>query len=245
LYKAAPKKREQEIAKLAQYNNPTAHFRMLREEVKKAAQDGKTNLQIPTGETAMKVEGLAGQGNENFLHYEDSRALKPSDLQYGQKFNDQRHGHGGNFIVLESTGDDVFNAVPLKYDAPEILQESNYGDFTKEYKDALKKYVQENKNLVETFSIAEKVDKENPIYKFYEKDLARYAKGKYNAKPVTDKKGVTWLEIDIKPEMADESVEAFGKVGTNPLIAAGVATAGAAAGAKVYKDKKNANLPKK
>lgn len=47
-----------EQARLEQYNDPTAHFRMVREEIKKAAQDGKTKLQFPTGETAMKIEGL-------------------------------------------------------------------------------------------------------------------------------------------------------------------------------------------
>jgi hypothetical protein len=56
-----------EIAqKLQQYNDPTAHFRMVREEIKKAAQDGKTKLQFPTGETAMKIEGL-GQGENRYL----------------------------------------------------------------------------------------------------------------------------------------------------------------------------------
>ena len=50
--------RAKEYVKLNQYNDPTAHFRMIREELKKAAQDGKTKLQFPTGETAMKIEGL-------------------------------------------------------------------------------------------------------------------------------------------------------------------------------------------
>jgi hypothetical protein len=61
LYKEAPKKREAEIAKLQQYENPTAHYRMIREEVKKAAQDGKENLLLPSGETAMKIEGLTNR----------------------------------------------------------------------------------------------------------------------------------------------------------------------------------------
>ena len=52
------KGRDSELSKLQQYSNPTAHFRMVREEIKKAADDGKTKLQFPTGETAMKIEGL-------------------------------------------------------------------------------------------------------------------------------------------------------------------------------------------
>lgn len=49
-----------DVSKLSQYNDPTAHFRMIREEIKKAADDGITKLQFPTGETAMRIEGLAG-----------------------------------------------------------------------------------------------------------------------------------------------------------------------------------------
>ena len=48
--------RAKEIEKLSQYNDPTAHFRMIREEVSKAVEDGKKKLQFPTGETAMKIE---------------------------------------------------------------------------------------------------------------------------------------------------------------------------------------------
>lgn len=47
-----------EIGKLNQYENPSIHFRMVREEIAQAAKDGKTKLQFPTGETAMSVEGL-------------------------------------------------------------------------------------------------------------------------------------------------------------------------------------------
>lgn len=201
-----------EVDRLQQYNDPTAHFRMVREEVKKAAEDGKTKLQFPTGETAMKIEGLAGRGNDNFLHYEDSRGLVKSDIVYGQKFNDRRYrGNGsGNFVILDKTGDETFKAVQLKYDAPEILGEMNYGDFTKEYVNALKKYVKENSHLIEEFSIAEKIDTNNPIYKFYEKDLGKYVTNKYGAKRIVDDKGVQWYEVDVKPEWAKIPVEAFG-----------------------------------
>lgn len=50
--------KEKELGKLKQYSDPTAHFRMVREEIVQAAKDGRTKLQFPTGETAMKVEGL-------------------------------------------------------------------------------------------------------------------------------------------------------------------------------------------
>ncbi len=57
-YERANKNRDTEIKKLEQYNDPTAHFRMIREEIAQAAVDGIQKLQFPTGETAMKIEGL-------------------------------------------------------------------------------------------------------------------------------------------------------------------------------------------
>ena len=48
--------RDKELAKLEQYNDPTAHFRMIREEISTAAKDGMKVLQFPTGETAMNIE---------------------------------------------------------------------------------------------------------------------------------------------------------------------------------------------
>lgn len=43
-------------------------------------------------------------------------------------------------------------------------------------------------NYAETFDITPQIDTSNPIYKFYEKDLAKYLKGKYKAELVTDEK---------------------------------------------------------
>lgn len=204
--------RDAELSKLQQYNNPTAHFRMVREEIKKAAQDEKSVLQFPTGDTAMYIEGLAGRGNSDFLHYENSTPLKSSDIQVGQKFHDNRVRNGpSNFIIVESTGKDTFKAVPLVGNAPEILQNSNWGEFSKEYKSALSKYIKENKNLIEEFSIAEKVDTNNPIYKFYEKELGKYLKNKYKAQRITDKQGVSWWEVNVDKSEANKPVTAFKK----------------------------------
>lgn len=60
----------------------------------------------------------------------------------------------------------------------------------------------------ETFDISWKVDQNNPIYKFYEKEVGRYLKNKYDAKLVTDDKGVSWYQVDVKDSMG-WPVEAF------------------------------------
>lgn len=61
--KKAQSNAEKGIERLKQYSDPSAHFRMVREEVKRAAEDGRTKLQFPTGKTAMKIEGLDEQVN--------------------------------------------------------------------------------------------------------------------------------------------------------------------------------------
>lgn len=198
------KDRNQEVAKLGQYTNPTAHFRMVREEIKQAAKDGKTALQFPTGETAMKIEGL-GQNGElwtiarnlpNGRMNPDSRLLI-QDLKVGQNIT---QGLGGNkWIITDVLGDGKFKAVPKR------IQEK-----LDKAKSSLKGTAeQELERAKETFDISGKVDTNNPIYRFYEKDLGRYLKNNYSAKPVTDAQGVTWYEVPIKPEMASEPVTAF------------------------------------
>ena len=65
-------------------------------------------------------------------------------------------------------------------------------------------------NYAEQFDISGKVDTENPIYKFYEKEVARYLKNKYGAKEIIDPQGVKWMEVDVKPEQKRLPIEAFG-----------------------------------
>lgn len=239
--------------KLLQYNNPTAHFRMVREEVKKAAQDGKTKLQFPTGETAMKIEGL---GTDNTWGVVAPNAegryakLTPENLKVGAEVN-----NGSDWIITDVLGDGKFKAVPKErlsylpkqYLEPEKgvtkagIQKYDYEKMTTKEKEMAQKIAD---RFSEEFDISGKVDTSNPIYKFYDKELSRYLKGKYDAKPVTDNKGVTWIEITVKPEYATESVEAFGKVGLSPLLVGGVGSAGVALGLKEMADRKKANLPK-
>jgi len=68
-------KAQSEIDKLQPYNSndPLAHLRTFREEVKRAAKDGKDTLLIPSGETAMKIEGL-GKADE-FVYYTPTKKI--------------------------------------------------------------------------------------------------------------------------------------------------------------------------
>ena len=220
----ADRQKIQDMQKLQQYNDPTAHFRMVREEIKKASQDGKTKLQFPTGETAMKIEGLGTQGDSLWHDVSDyvdgdeaivayrGGELTTNDLKVGQTISKVDNEIGSfdpddRWIITDVLGDGKFKAIVKdKYDDALKMSEkeliSNYG------------YNKENliSSYSETFDISGKVDTSNPIYKFYEKDMGRYLTNKYGAKTVVDKQGVKWYEVPVKKEWAKMPVEAFGLV---------------------------------
>lgn len=192
-----------DVKKLQQYNDPTAHFRMIREEVKKAAQDGKTKLQFPTGETAMKIEGLGqaeswqiGTGNSRITL--NKEMLNPKMIGETVRPISQA---GDDWIITDVLGDGKFKAVP-KWNYDEGMKIVDSGKKTlQEFKDNIS-------NITETFDISGKVDTNNPIYKFYEKTLAKYLVNRYGAKRVTDEQGVSWFEITLTQDMGG-AVEAF------------------------------------
>jgi len=202
------KERIQELSKLQQYNDPTAHFRMVREEVKQAAIDGKTKLQFPTGETAMKIEGLGRGLKWGFKNVGDNvRDLTIPDLEIGKEvFNFDNAAQ--KWIITDILGEGKFKAVPK-----EALE--MYRLLSQE--EAVQRIVKYHPSRIETFDISGEVDTNNPIYRFYEKDLGHYLKSKYNAQFITDDKGVSWWQLDIRPEMGRAPVEAFGAI---PLMGA-------------------------
>lgn len=212
--------------KLAQYNDPTAHFRMIREEVKKAAEDGKTKLQFPTGETAMKIEGLGENTSwTRASTYARNNRIKLdiSDMKAGLEISDGN----SEWIITDVLGDGKFKAVPkedYKIDKAwgYIEDDGNYmavnaiTDDVTEFSSAndAKKWIKDRRNHInsEQFDISGKVDTDNPIYKFYEKDVQRYLK-QFGGKTVTDKQGVTWIEVPITKAMAHTPAEAYGAFG--------------------------------
>ena len=195
------------LQKLAQYNDPTAHFRMIREEIKKAAEDGKTKLQFPTGETAMKIEGLG----ENVQFREltrpgggISRVIKPEDLTVGKEI----FQGSDKWIITDVLGDGKFKAVEKRFiDNAEQRTKDILADGRRPI--SLERYE-------ETFDISGKVDTNNPIYKFYERDMQKYL-NKFGGKRIVDDKGVSWVEVPVKKEWAKAPVEAFAALPLFPL----------------------------
>ncbi len=198
--------RAEETSKLEPYRN-TWHERVIKEEVKQAAKDGKTKLQFPTGETAMKIEGLGGEV-ARFYNPSTKTHLKVDDLKVGLEWANANLND--RWIVTDVLGDGKFTAVPKS----QVAEAGGFdrwnkfidGSFPADYK---KGDFVPSSTSIETFDISGKVDTNNPIYKFYEKEVGRYLKNKYGAVRVTDPQGVSWYEVPVKPEMAHQPVTAF------------------------------------
>ncbi len=237
LTKGGLEKRLKEVSKLEQYNDPTAHFRMIREEVKKAAQDGKTKLQFPTGETAMKVEGL---GDNTVWSLDNATDASPDELKVGEEIYRGNRDIGTDendaWVITDVLGDGKFKAIPT-----DLITTATPGQFhgidpagfsslpiERQLKTLQSIDPEKISRLSEQFDISGKVDSNNPIYKFYEKEVGKYLKNKYGAQLVTDKQGVTWWEVPLKKEYGIQPVEAFGKIVPGPLFGGAAAALGAA-----------------
>lgn len=213
--------REAEVARLEPYRN-TWQDRIIREEVRAAAKDGKTKLQFPTGDTAMKVEGLVNR-HDKWVTL-DNELVTGSNIKEGSLITYQTHEgtphEDRRFLVTKNNGDGTFQAVDSMtaendHDFYNLLEKKGLLDdgrvptleelephLDKDIMGALSK-------MAEQLSAQDVVDKNNPIYKFYEKEVGRYLKNNYDAKLVTDAQGVTWNEVEIKPEHATKPVSAF------------------------------------
>lgn len=87
--------------------------RVIREEIKAAAQDGKTVLQFPTGETAMKVEGL---GERSRFYFPQGSEVAESDLKPGLRIiSGDVVNNENTFVVTEVLGDGKFKAAQAWY----------------------------------------------------------------------------------------------------------------------------------
>lgn len=206
-------KRQQEIAKLSQYNDPTAHFRMAKEEIKQAAKDGKTALQFPTGETAMKIEGLGETDTFILVHNSEPLVNIPgTPLDIGSNIgkeiiSENVYGNNNVWVITDNLGEGKFKAMTKENynNIKDIFKQGQNAKFwgPNSFEDVLGR-----SNLTETFDISGRVDTSNPIYQFYEKTLGKYLKNNYNASYKVDPQGVSWWEVPIKKSYKGP-VEAF------------------------------------
>lgn len=207
-------KRQQELSKLEPYRN-TWQDRIIREEIKQAAKDGKTKLLFPTGETAMKIEGLGSSSdwrisvNLGERLTDNTQKLSIENIKVGQEISNLQNNMtiGDQWIITDVLGNGKFKAVPLK-DFENSL-EGVEGLTHKEQIDYARHHTPQAFDNTETFDISSKVDTSNPIYRFYEKEVGRYLMRNFDAHLITDKQGVSWFEVPIAKEMKEAPVMAF------------------------------------
>lgn len=222
----AENKFEKDIKKLSPYRNLWSD-RLVREEVKQAALDGKTKLQFPTGETAMKIEKLGSTDNWAIGYSQDLDAppltkealgsLSTGDEIFVRGIDDTYRvisvdPERGTFkSIIDS---DVENML-FDHDFDDIISPDDadyFADHLDEFFDSAvsdPKVMKRLEELSEQYDVSGAVDKSNPIYRFYEKEVGRYLRNKYNARLVTDDQGVTWWELDVPKDTGRKPIEAY------------------------------------
>lgn len=218
-YEKITLQRQEELTKLQPYRN-TWFERIIREEVREAAKDGKKALQFPRGETAMKIEGL---GETNVWTTVIDKHLKdlighPELLKVGKEIT-RGAGYHDKWIIIDIIGDGKFKAISRS------LLDNAFSEFRKDIQSFIKTGKQSSKlkqympQFTETFDISGKIDTQNYVYKLNEKIIPKFLKKIYpDMTKITDPQGVKWWEIKIKPEYKKLPVEAFSIM---PLIMLG------------------------
>lgn len=176
------------------------YSRVIREEIRNAANDGKTRLLFPRGETAMKIEKLAGDGTWHV----GTREAIVDDLIPGEQIT---RNNTERWRIAEVLGDGKFRAVPKE----KTFSKANYLSEDLGYRELPNGLVYKNTDA-ELFDLYGKADKSDPVYRFYEKDVQKYLTKNYKAKQVTDENGVEWIEIPITKIQGKLPVEAFGVI---------------------------------
>jgi len=196
--------------------------RIVNEEIRAAANESIKRLRFPTGETAMKIEGLTQSTQfttqENWDKYQesldpaDTGNVKPEDIKPGAQIVRSTEGDAQVIYVTEDLGNGKFKAVTesaLRSIAGETVAEKLKNPSIVNYE--------------ESYDINAKVDAENPIYKFYESELHKYLERiRPDLKTITDEYGNTWFETKITPKDKVQAVQAFGasRRVTDPLLEA-------------------------
>ena len=197
-------KRIAELQQLQIYEN-IWHERILRERIRDVAKKGDNIYRVPTGETAMKIEGL-GEA-ETFSDVLTGKILR---AEGGLEAVSRNHipPRVGQEIIRGETSE--------SWIITDVLEEGRFKAVPKsEMIDTFDKIDPEELKLVrqrfeEQFDISGKIDPNNPIFKFYENDIGKFLKNKFSATRITDSRGVDWWEVKITPNMAKDPIEAFG-----------------------------------
>ena len=204
--------------------------RIIKEEIRDAAVAGKTKLQFPTGETAMKVEGL-GEFDEG-ASWVLNNNQRLSFIDRGSNYTKPKVGQeisrigtiGDNWVITDVLEDGKFKAMPegamqqAVEDAGIATDNMSAQELWEEFDGAIKNI---NLEFIEQFDISGKINTEDAVYKFYEKQIRNsLKKERPDMKLITDAQGVTWWEIPIIETDATQAITAHSLA---PLLVPGTA----------------------
>jgi len=213
--------RGEELGRLEPYKN-IWHERLIREEIKDAAQVGTKKVQFPTGKTAMKIEGLEINSKGWFTQWGDDvgRDVLARERDLVRGFEIENAATEETFIITKNLGNGKFKAVNAM--SFEMRMDDLFGEAlprkasTEYFDDAVKRIQKEDEffkieDFEESFDLYGKVES-HPIYDFYEKKVQKYLKKvKPEMKRITDEQGVEWFEIPITEKDLTSPVDAFSK----------------------------------
>ena len=214
-------------------NDPLAHLRTFREAVKMDAKAGKEYMLTPTGETAMKIEGLGTSAKWSLPGVEgrltdlsklkvDLEIIKGETVGGGMRFDSR-----DRWRVVEVLQDGRFRAVPKRFGKWRVVEENGYhvvqqyeGQVgtkpynmvqykTRELAESKLKYHIDSS--AENFDLLGKEDTQHFVYKLNEEAIPREARkmGLEVVGKVKRDNGEWWL-IKYSKERARMPVEAFG-----------------------------------
>ena len=209
-----------ELDRLEVYNSndPLAHLRMVREELKNQAKNGIEYIFTPKGKTAMKIEGIGGSegGNPWFLprNVEGFDVnLRSSMLEPGLEISRGLPSENDRWIITEVLGDGKFRAVTTSN------LEANIEHFQPDvrWKSIVMPDGQKTNYLThhtETFDISGTIDTKHFVFKLNEKAIPEEAR-KLGLK-ITDQ-GEFW-RIDGIQSLKDKPSLALGSAQIGTLL---------------------------
>ena len=230
--------RQKELSKLQPYssNDPLAQIRTFKEFANEQFyKNGKERIYIPTGETAMKIEGLGenAQKFDRFPRFEgdELKALTPDDMKVGDKIRTER-SNNYDWIITDILGEGKFKAIQKQ----QLLDAERKPLFEGQIEEQIKKV---HDSFKETFDISGKADTKHFVYKLNEEALPKAARGEgyivtgkvritnknrivpVGTKTIESNTPGEWWEV-LKGERPKQPVLAFGHTNIATLLGAGV-----------------------
>ena len=222
--KKVPSKRASEVSLLEHFKNDWGK-RIIREEIKRAAKDKKNIIQIPVGQTAMKIEGLeTSSGSQWTMAGTPAGATTPigvmitrANLETIKPGTELRNVHSGeNWVMVGALPEEGRMALVSADYFNRAMRENNFeiaktGGEKMDRHGLAERLFADDENI-EHFTLGEQ-DTQNPIYKFYESTIPEFLKKiAPDTHRITDDKGVEWWQFKVPAEARTAPVRNLGMV---------------------------------